>query len=71
MEHMKEDFISSITAGVKGKKKASYSIDATLLNKFDVVCTVKKYNKSKIIENMIKVFIEQENSLFSPSNQQN
>ncbi len=40
------------------KKKVSYSIDAETVSIFAKVATEKKYNKSQIIENLLKSFLQ-------------
>lgn len=61
---MDEETRNQIKTGIQKKSKASYSIDLSVLNEFDTLCTAKKYKKSQIVENLIKMFIEQEKSLF-------
>lgn len=57
--------IISIADNIIRKTKVSYSINEKLERDFDLICKGKKYKKSEIVENLIKVFIEQEKSLFS------
>lgn len=61
---MDEEIRNQIKSGIQKKSKASYSIDLDVLNEFDKLCTAKKYKKSQVVENLIKMFIEQEKSLF-------
>lgn len=61
---MDEEIRNQIKSGIQKKSKASYSIDVNVLNEFDKLCTAKKYKKSQIVENLVKMFIEQEKSLF-------
>ena len=44
-------------------KKVSYSLDIDVLEKFNKIAETKGYNKSKTVNNLIRAFIEQENSL--------
>jgi hypothetical protein len=44
-------------------KKANYTLDADVLDKFNKLAKQKKYNKSKTVNNLIKIFIEKEMSL--------
>ncbi len=41
------------------KKKASYTIEGTILKDFNTICNAREYKKSQIVENLIKVFINQ------------
>jgi hypothetical protein len=43
------------------KRKASYSIDRIVLKRFNTICKTKEYKKSQIVENLIKIFINQSN----------
>jgi len=44
-------------------KRASYSINETVLSNFNKISQGKKYNKSQIIENFLRQFIELETKL--------
>lgn len=44
-------------------KRASYSINELVLEKFNKISQGKKYNKSQIIENFLRQFIENETKL--------
>ena len=61
---MDEEIRNQIKSGIQKKSKASYSIDLSVLSEFDKLCTAKEYKKSQVVENLIKMFIEQEKSLF-------
>lgn len=65
---MDEEIRNQIKSGIQKKSKASYSIDLSVLKEFDKLCTAKKYKKSQIVENLIKIFNEQEKSLFGMNN---
>lgn len=39
------------------RKKVAYSIDENVIKEFNIICKSKKYMKSHIIENLIKMFI--------------
>lgn len=65
---MDEETRNQIKSGIQKKSKASYSIDLSVLKEFDKLCTAKKYKKSQIVENLIKIFNEQEKSLFGMNN---
>jgi len=41
-------------------KKANYTLDAEVLNEFNKLAKTKRYNKSKTINNLIKLFLEKE-----------
>lgn len=60
---MDEKFLDDIKQSKTRTKRASYSIDTKVLEDFGKISKVKKYNKSKIIENFLKKFIEAEISL--------
>jgi len=44
-------------------KRASYSINEKVLEKFNTISQGKKYNKSQIIENFLIQFVELETKL--------
>ncbi len=60
---MSDDFFDEIKQPNKKAKRASYSINEDVLKDFNNIADSKKYNKSKIIENFLKKFIESETSL--------
>lgn len=60
---MGEDFFDDITTPKTKTKRASYSINEVVLTDFNKLSESKNYNKSKIIENLLKKFIEAETSL--------
>jgi metal-responsive CopG/Arc/MetJ family transcriptional regulator len=61
---MDNDFFKDIKRISKSKvKRTGYSIDENVLIEFNKIAKAKKYNKSKIIENILIKFIEQEKSL--------
>lgn len=45
------------------KTKISISIDSDLIEEFNKIAKLNKYNKSKTISNLIKLFVESEKSL--------
>ena len=45
------------------KKKVSYSIRENLIEEFNHIANAKGYNKSSVVEEMLKIFIEKEKSL--------
>jgi metal-responsive CopG/Arc/MetJ family transcriptional regulator len=61
---MDEEIKKQIITGILKKAKASYSLDSNVLSEFDTICTSKGYKKSQVVENLLKMFIEQEKSLF-------
>ncbi len=61
---MEENLLQNMFQGTTGKTKASYSIDSKVLNEFDKICTSKKMKKSRVVENLIKIFNEQQQNLF-------
>ena len=42
------------------KKKISISIDIAVLDDFNKIANANKYNKSQTINNLVKVFVENE-----------
>ncbi len=44
-------------------KRASYSINETVLANFNKIAQGKKYNKSRIIENFLRQFVELETKI--------
>jgi metal-responsive CopG/Arc/MetJ family transcriptional regulator len=44
-------------------KRASYSINETVLENFNKIAQENKYNKSRIIENFLRQFVELETKL--------
>lgn len=60
-----DELYTSVTNSIIRKTKVSYSLNEKLVKDFDLICKSKKYKKSEIVENLLKVFIEQEKSLFS------
>jgi len=61
---MGNDFFDDITKSTKrGFKRVSYSVNSDVINEFNKIAKNKKYNKSKIIENFLRKFVEQEISL--------
>lgn len=53
----------NIADNIIRKTKVSYSINEKLERDFDLICKGKKYKKSEIVENLMRVFVEQERSL--------
>jgi metal-responsive CopG/Arc/MetJ family transcriptional regulator len=43
---------------MRRSKNDSFSIEINLLNKFQIICKEKFLNKSKIIEQLIRKFVE-------------
>lgn len=60
---MSEDIFEEIKAKKTKIKRVGYSINEEVLESFNKVCGAKNYNKSRIIENFMKKFVEQELSL--------
>lgn len=60
-----DELYASITDSIVRKTKVSYSLNEKLVKEFDSICKSKKYKKSEIVENLIKVFMDQEKSLFN------
>lgn len=60
---MDESFLDEIlTTNIKSKK-ATFTIKSDILDDFRKIAKAKKYNQSKIIENLVKKFVEVEKSL--------
>ncbi|MDY0292581.1 MAG: hypothetical protein RBR02_09640 [Desulfuromonadaceae bacterium] len=57
---MPEDIFSSVIKPRTKRKKATFAIDENVLNEFSKLATNKDYNKSMVIENLLKIFMEQE-----------
>jgi metal-responsive CopG/Arc/MetJ family transcriptional regulator len=57
--------MSELNVGAKRgiKKKMSISIEVDVLEEFNKLSKLNKYNKSQTISNLIKAFIENEKSL--------
>jgi len=61
---MGDDFFDEIKKTVKTKvKRAGFSISEDVLEEFNRISKSKNYNKSKLVENFMKKFIEREKSL--------
>jgi len=45
------------------KKKVSFNIDIEIVEAFNELAKIKKYNKSQTVGNLLKSFVEQEISL--------
>ena len=60
---MDENFLDDIKQSKSKTKRASYSIDTKVLEDFGKISKAKNYNKSKIVENFLKKFVESELSL--------
>lgn len=60
---MSEDFFDEIKKTRVNKIRASYNIDCEILKEFNKISKSKNYNKSQIINNFLKKFVEQEKSL--------
>jgi len=61
---MGNDFFDDITKSTKrGFRRVSYSVNSDVIDNFNKIAKNKKYNKSKIIENFLRKFVEQEMSL--------
>ena len=57
---MDENFLEDIKQPKSKTKRVSYSIDSKVLEDFGKISKAKNYNKSKIIENFLKKFVEAE-----------
>jgi metal-responsive CopG/Arc/MetJ family transcriptional regulator len=57
--------VSELNVGAKKglKKKMSISIEVDVLEEFNKLSKLNKYNKSQTVSNLIKAFIENEKSL--------
>jgi len=55
--------IDKIISIDKKKKKATYSFDEDLLIDFNLLAKKKKYNKSNILNNLLKEFLNKEKIL--------
>lgn len=57
--------MSELNVGAKRglKKKMSISIEVDVLEEFNRLSKLNKYNKSQTVSNLIKAFIKNENSL--------
>ncbi len=61
---MGDDFFDEIKKTVNTKvKRAGFSISEDVLEEFNRISKSKNYNKSKLVENFMKKFIEREKSL--------
>ena len=47
------------------KKKISISIDVDVLDEFNKIASLNKYNKSKTITNLIRIFVENEKKIMN------
>jgi len=57
---MSNNFIDEIKKVKPKIRRVSYSIDETVLDEFGKIANERGYNRSKIIENFLKKFIEAE-----------
>jgi len=61
---MGDDFFDEIKKTVNIKvKRAGFSISEDVLEEFNKISKSKNYNKSKLVENFMRKFIEREKSL--------
>lgn len=61
---MGDDFFDEIKKTVKTKvKRAGFSISEDVLEEFNKISQSKNYNKSKLVENFMRKFIDKEKSL--------
>lgn len=61
---MGEDFFDEIKKTVNVKvKRTGFSISEDVLEEFNKISKSKNYNKSKLVENFMRKFIEREKSL--------
>lgn len=61
---MGDDFFDEIKKTVNTKvKRAGFSISEDVLEEFNKISKSKNYNKSKLVENFMRKFIEREKSL--------
>ncbi len=68
---MEESLLKQIVAPKNKKVKVAYSIDSAIIKDFNNICEAKGYVKSQIVENFLKLFIEQEKSLFGTTSIKN
>ena len=61
---MSGNLLEDVFKGTTPKTKASYSVDSNVLKEFDKICASKKMKKSRVIENLMKIFNEQQQNLF-------
>ncbi|NOQ32523.1 MAG: CopG family transcriptional regulator [Helicobacteraceae bacterium] len=57
---MDDELYKEILSKKVNKKKVSYSLDAEIVETFTKIAKEKKYNKSQIIENLLKSFLQRE-----------
>jgi len=62
---MSNDFFEDIKKVKSKSKRASFTIDEKVLSKFNKIAKINEYNKSKIVENFLKKFIESETKSLS------
>ncbi len=51
----------------KHKKKATYSINPDLLDKFNALCKHKRWKKAQVIEKLMEKLVEQESNILTCS----
>lgn len=62
---MTNNFFDDIKKIKTKSKRASFTFDENVLEEFNKISAEKGYNKSKILENFLKKFIESETTSFS------
>lgn len=60
---MPEDIFSNVIKPKTKRKKATFAVDENVLEEFSKLANLKNYNKSMVVENLLKIFMEQEKSL--------
>lgn len=61
---MSDNFFDEIKKTVNVKsKRAGFSISKDILDEFNKIAKSKNYNKSKLVENFMRKFVEMEKSL--------
>lgn len=60
---MSEDFFEEVKKKKEVKKRSSYNIEKKILDDFNKICKINNYNKSQIINNFLKKFVEKELTL--------
>ena len=60
---MDEQLYKEVLSTKPNKKKVSYSLESDIVETFNKVARAKNYNKSQIVENLLKSFLEREQKL--------
>lgn len=57
---MPDDIFTDIIKPKVQRKKVTFAIDEDVLTEFSKLAKAKKYNKSLLVENLLKLFMAQE-----------